>query len=262
MYNLSLPLTFSAFLIGIAVYYFGKRKNLQLMDDAFKILSEKSGERLINLDLAEYSTMGRTYLVQLKPEQSLKNFRIHFALIQRHLILSRIASYFRKRKDYILIEADPTDKIVHRYQLEILPTRDQKNIKALADMLNRLEKMRIRSAKFSETFSIWANDPDFFLAAFQKQPQIIKNIYSQRNNINRVSIYPLESPSIRLVAEIAEELKPSILMDILFELTSIIMTLAKMGYYVKQRKPGIRIIEDKTIEEEKKKREKDRRYRI
>jgi len=262
MYNLSLPLTFSAFILGIAVYYFGKKKNLQLMDDTFRIFNERSGERLIKLDLAEYSTMGRTYLGELKPELSLENFRIHITLVQRHLILSRIASILRKRKDYILIEADPIDKIVHRYQLEILPRRDEKNIKALVDMLNRLEKINIKSAKFADIFSIWVNDPELFIAAFQKQPQIIKNIYTQRNNIIRVSIYPLESPSIRLAAELTEELKPSVLMDILFELTSGIITLGKKGYYAKQRTAGLGIIEDKTLEDDKKKREREKRYKI
>jgi hypothetical protein len=244
MYNLSLPLTFSAFILGIAVYYFGKKKNLQLMDDTFRIFNERSGERLIKLDLAEYSTMGRTYLGELKPELSLENFRIHITLVQRHLILSRIASILRKRKDYILIEADPIDKIVHRYQLEILPRRDEKNIKALVDMLNRLEKINIKSAKFADIFSIWVNDPELFIAAFQKQPQIIKNIYTQRK------------------AELTEELKPSVLMDILFELTSGIITLGKKGYYAKQRTAGLGIIEDKTLEDDKKKREREKRYKI
>ena len=48
----------------------------------------------------------------------------------------------------------------------------------------------------------------------------------------------------------------------MFDLPSAIITLGKKGYYAKQRTSGLRIIEDKTLEDEKKKQEREKRFRI
>ncbi|MHA2246720.1 MAG: hypothetical protein ACXADY_17385 [Candidatus Hodarchaeales archaeon] len=256
----SLILALFTVVIGLGVYYFGKKINLTLMDNAFDIISREKGELVVDYNLAERSTIGRTYLVELKPGLSLENLRIHFTMVPRHLIVSRIATFIRKRKDYILIEADPSDKIVHRYQIEILRMHDEKSIKALVDMLGLLEKINIGGPNFDRIFGIWVNNPEFFEAAFNKEQKIIKNIYGQRHHITRVSFYPLESPSIRLVAELSAGVHPTRLMDILSDLTTVVTSLAKKGYYAKQKQFSP-VVKDRKLEEEKQKK-LDKRYKV
>ncbi|MFX0013930.1 MAG: hypothetical protein ACFFB2_12905 [Promethearchaeota archaeon] len=259
LYNGSLIFASLTIIIGIVTYYFGKKKNLQLMDSTYNSINKGTEQKITNFKLVERSTMGRTYFVETKPDLPLKDFRIHFALVHRHLLLSKIASMIRKRRDFILLEADPADKIVHRYQFEILPNREQKNIKALYDMLKHLHTLETQSSKFNETFIIKVNDFEFFKKILEEQSDIIKKIYAQKEQIIRISLYPLESPSIRLAAEINESLKPKLLFDILFELTSGITSLAKKGYFSKQKQIP-RVIKDTTIEKDKKK--LDDRYKI
>lgn len=247
-------------IIGIIVYFVGKKKNLQLMDHAFKLVNHTGGDKIVNFDLVEESTIGRTYLGEVKPELSLTNFRVHFAMVQRHLLLSKIASILKKRCDYILLEAEPSDRVVKRYQLEILPKREEKRIKALVEMLGKLETMEIGNPKLEEIFIFRVNDAEFFHKAFHVGKRLIKNLYSQRNHLIRLSYYPLETPSIRLVAELNERFNPKILIEILFDLTTNITKLGNKGYYAKQR--HLRVFKDKNVEKDKQRRYKDRRRRF
>ncbi len=254
----SLTLAFIFVVIGMTVYFFGKKENLRLMDDTFELFKQQSGDKATKFDLVEKSTMGRTYLIELQPESNLSNLRLHLTLVYRHLILSRIGAVLRKTKDYLLLEADPNDKIVKRYQLEILPRREDKRIKALTDMLGKLEKIDIGSRKFEEVLNIWVNDPEFFKTIFTRETQITKKLFAQRNQIVRVSFYPLSSPSIRLVTELNEGIRPKLLLEILSDLTAAIISLGTKGFYSKQKSVGI--VKDKTIEKDERK--IDERYKI
>jgi len=258
--NLSLPFAFIVLIIGLVIYISGKKKNLMIMDTTIALFQKEKGEHIAEFKLAETATDGRTYLVELKEGLSIQNIRIHFTLIPRHLIISYVGAIIRKRKDYLLIEADPTDKVVYRYQLEIIPLREEKRIKSLVDMLGRLEKINLTSSKYEEKWGVWVNDPDFFRAVFQTKPEIVKNLFSQRNHVVRVSYYPLDTPSIRLVSENIEFVDSVKVMDILFDLTSTIETLGTKKFYTKQ-KEGLRTIQDDKAEEEKAKR-KDKRFKI
>ncbi|MFX1285988.1 MAG: hypothetical protein ACFFB5_20260 [Promethearchaeota archaeon] len=249
----SFALTLLALITGILVYFLGKRKNLMIMNKAFKATKQSSKDWITNFELVEESTTGRTYLLEVKPDLSIKNFRVHFTMVNRHLILSKIASIIRKRRDYILLEADPSDKVVKRYQLEVLPRREEKSIKALLDMLGKLEPLELGSSRLEEKFIFRVNDSDLFLTAFKKGKNIIRNLYSMRDHLIRLSYYPLESPSIRIVAELTESLNPRPLMNILFNLTANIADLGKKNYYSKKRTIGLRIHEDKTVEKDKQK---------
>lgn len=258
--NLSLPLAFVVLITGLIVYIRGKRKNLLIMDSTIELFKKEKGEYIAEFKLAERATDGRTYLVELKKGLSLQNVRIHFTLIPRHLIISYVGALIRKRKDYLLIEADPTDKVVYRYQMEIIPLREEKRIKSLVDMLGQLEKINLTSSKYEEKWGVWVNDPDFFRSVFQNKPEIVKNLFSQRNHVVRVSYYPLDTPSIRLVSENIEFVNSVKVMDILFDLTSTIETLGTKKYYTKQ-KEGLRTFQDDKAEEEKAK-QKDKRFKI
>ena len=239
------------------VYFYGKRENLRLMDNTFGLFKQQTENVVTEYDLAEKSTIGRTYLLELKPDANITNLRLHFTVLPRHLIVSRIGSILRKRSDYLLLEGDPNDKVVKRYQLEILPRREEKRIEALADMLGRMNIIEIGSRKFEQDFIIWVNDQEFFKSIFKKHDQIVKNIYFHKNQIVRISFYPLESPSIRLVIELTEGIRPKLLLDILNELTAAIITTGKKGYFAKT---GLRIVKDTTLEADKEK--VDDRYKI
>ncbi|UCG01173.1 MAG: hypothetical protein JSW11_16335 [Candidatus Heimdallarchaeota archaeon] len=246
----TITLSLLTVLIGLIVYYFGKKRNLWLMENTFSSISHGSGKRITELKLVEESTMGRTYLAEVKPDLSVTNFRIHFTMVHRHLILSKIASIIRKRRDYILLEADPSDKVVNRYQLEILPRREHNRIKKLVDMLGKLQTLEIRNPRFEESFIARVNDSDFFEAIFQKNKRLIQILFNQRNHIVRVSLYPLESPSIRVVAELNEQVNPKLLIDVIFFSAAAITSVAKKGFFAKQ-KAGLRVVPDKTLEKDK-----------
>jgi len=256
----SLTLASIAVLIGLSVFYFGRKKNIRLMDNSFNLIQKDKENNGWKFKLAEKSTHGRTYLVDLNKDLLLKDFRIHFTLIPRHLVISRIGSLIRKRKDYLLIEADPTDKIAFRYQIEIMPYREEKRRKALFDMLGKLQKMNIGNPQFEKSLGIWVNDPEFFTAVFQDKPQILRTLFSYRDNIVRLSLYPLEHPSIRLVTELSEGIELTKLIDTLFDLTAAIVNIGSKGFYAK-RKDQLRIIKDKKLEEEKQ-RHGDRKFKI
>ena len=258
--NLSLPLAIIAITIGLLVYRFGKKKNLMIMDSTIELFQKEKGDNIAEFKLAETATDGRTYLVELKEGLSLQNIRIHFTMIPRHLVISYVGALIRKRKDYLLIEANPTNNVVYRYQIEIIPLREEKRIKNLVDMLGQLEKITLTSSKYEEKWGVWVNDPDFFRSVFQNKPEIVKNLFSQRTHVVRVSYYPLDSPSIRLVSENIEFVNSVKVMDILFDLTSTIETLGTKKYYTKQ-KEALRTFQDDKAEEEKAK-QKDKRFKI
>jgi hypothetical protein len=251
IYLPSLALSLSVLMIGLLNYYFGKKKNIQLMDYYFELFKKASGTQFKEIKMAEESTIGRTYLLTVKSDKSLEDFRLHFTMVQRHLIISRLISKLRKRRDYGLLEAEPKDKVVKRYQLEILAKHDEKRIESLAEMLGKLETLNIGSNRFEEFFIIRVNDSDFFKAVFQKEQEIIKYIYAIRNSIVRISYYPLERPSIRLVTNMDNDINPKLLFNILFELTSTIVFLGKKSYYSKQRSVASRLVKDVTLEKDK-----------
>jgi hypothetical protein len=242
-------------IVGLIFYVRGKRKNHEIMDKTFKLIEKSGKDRITKFERVEESTIGRTYLGEVKQGLSITDFRVHFTMVQRHLILSRIAAVIRNRCDYVLFEAEPSDKVVKRYQLEILPKREEKRIKALIEMLGQLKRIDIGSPQLEEIFIFRVNDEELFVKALRKEKGIIRNLYSQRNHIVRLSYYPLEKPSIRLVAELIDGINPKQLIDILFDLTMNISELGRKGYYAKQR-GSLRVVKDENLEKDKHRRDK------
>ncbi|MFW9905509.1 MAG: hypothetical protein ACFFFH_14300 [Candidatus Thorarchaeota archaeon] len=243
-------------ILGLVVYRQGKRKNYQIMDTYFKLIQKSGKDRFTDFKMVEKSTIGRTYLGEVKPGLSLTDFRVHFTMVHRHLILSKIAAIVRNRRDYVLFEAEPSDNVVKRYQLEILPKREEKRIKALVKMLGQLERIDIGSPQLEDIFIFRVNDEELFVKALRKGKGVIKNLYTQKNQLVRLSYYPLEKPSIRLVAELTDGLNPKQLMDVLFDLTTNIADLGRKGFYAKRRS-GLRVVKDENLEKDKRRRAKD-----
>lgn len=244
----TLGLSFLAVLTGLLIYVHGKRKNNRIMDYSIENLEKRASNWDINFQLDESSTFGRTYRAELQPNLAVENLRIHFTMVQRHLIMSKLGSLLRKRKDFLLVESDPRDKIVHRYQLEILARNDEKRIKALVDMLGMLEDISSRNPTLDAEFIIRVNDREFFETIFEKSPNLLKIIYSIRDALVRVSLYPLATPSIRIVAELNENTKPSLILRLLLELVAEITKLAKKGFYTKQQVAPV--TKDPTLKDE------------
>ncbi|MFW9778457.1 MAG: hypothetical protein ACFFE8_06335 [Candidatus Heimdallarchaeota archaeon] len=245
----TLALSSLVVIIGLLIYVLGKRKNLRIMDISIGQIEQKSKNWVTEFQLDEFSTIGRTYRTELQPNLAVKNLRIHFTMVQRHLLMSKIGSLLRRRKDYLLVEADPQDKIVHRYQIEILNRNDEGRIKALVDMLGMLVDISSRNPTIDENFIIRVNDREFFQTIFESNPNLLKIIYSIRENLVRVSLYPLATPSIRIVTELNERTQPSLSLRLLLELVTEITRLGKKGFYMKQQVP--RVTKDPTIKEEK-----------
>jgi hypothetical protein len=240
-------------IIGLVVYYIGKKTNINLMDSSFNKFKNISKGKIKNLELVESDTIGRTYLGEVEEGSSLINFRLHFTMIHRHLIISRVASLVKKKFDYVLFEADPADKVVKRYQIEVLNKDDKKRIESLADMLYKLEHLPLGSRKFEEEFIIRVNDLEFFQAAFKKDPQIIKYLYSVRHSLIRLSYYPLAQPSIRMVALLKEDLNPKFFLEILFNLTEAMSYLGQKSFYSKKPVGDSQVIKDISLEKGKRK---------
>jgi hypothetical protein len=218
------------------------------MDSSFNKFKNISTGRIKNLELVEADTIGRTYLGEVEEGGSLMNFRMHFTLVHRHLIISRVASLVKKKFDYVLFEADPIDKVVKRYQIEIMNKDDKKRIESLADMLYQLEHLPLGSMKFEEEFIIRVNDLEFFQAVFKKDPQIIKYLYSIRHSLIRLSYYPLAQPSIRMVALLKENTNPKFFLEILFKLTDAMAIIGEKSFYSKKPTSESQVVKDISLE--------------
>lgn len=221
------------------------------MDLAFARFEKASKGKLISTKLVEASTVGRTYLAEVDEKSPLEDVRLHFTLVQRHLVISKLATLVRKKHDYVLFEANPQDKIVHRYQIEILRKNDKDRIKSLADMLYQLKHVSVGSAKFEDEFLIRVNDEEFFKAIFSKSPQVVKYLYGMRRSLLRLSYYPLSVPSIRFVAELEESFNPSLILNTIIDLTSAIADLGNKGHYAKKRSSETKIRKDPSLEKDK-----------
>jgi hypothetical protein len=223
------------------------------MDSSYKKFLNSHGGKISEVKLVEANTTGRTYLGNAEEGFSITNFRLHFALYQRHLILSRLTTLIRKRDNYALFEADPTNKVVKRYQIEMLNKNEKKRIESLTDMLYKLHHLPIGSAQFEEEFLIRVNDAEFFQAVFKKSPQLVKYLYSLRSSLIRLSYYPLTQPSIRIVSKLDDAFNPKLHMAILIELTATIASLGQKGYYAKKKSADLRIAKDISLEKDKRK---------
>jgi hypothetical protein len=223
------------------------------MDSSFAKFEKASKGKLAAIKLVETSTIGRTYLAEVDENSPLEDVRLHFTLVHRHLVISKLATLVRKKQDYVLFEANPQDMIVKRYQLEILDKGDKDRIKTLADMLYELEHVSVGSARFEENFLVRVNDEEFFKAIFAKSPQIIKYIYGMRDSFHRLSYYPLASPSIRFVAELKKDFNPNLILNSIIELTSAITKLGNRGHYAKKRSAETKITKDPSLERDERK---------
>lgn len=243
-----------AIVIGLLTYFFGGKKNIQLMETSYESLKQGSKKWISEFTLDKEGSSGRTYLIETKTGSPIEDVRVHFLLVPRHLMVSRVAARLKKRRDFVFIAADPSNEVLKRYQMEIFPKKNQKGIKKLIDILDKLDTYETGNKIMDETLLIKINDKEIINVIFQQDKNIFRSLYTLRDNIERISFYPFESPSIRFIVLLNDRLQQKLFINFVFNFTAIMTTLAKKEYFSKPRKTSLGLYRDKTDAKDKDKR--------
>ncbi|MFX1504584.1 MAG: hypothetical protein ACFFDC_00575 [Promethearchaeota archaeon] len=184
----------------------GRRKNQKIMELARDALLEVFEEEFDDLIMEEKSSNGGLLVPKYKKSQniSFKDFRVVFALEERHLMLSVIISWFSGVNDYIAFEANSKKgKIATKVQ--IIPKHEEGQIKKHQELLFKLEEIELGIKQLDEFFLLKATSQragTFFLG----DKNLLKLLHNVRKSIVRISINSAEDPSIRIYARINEDL--------------------------------------------------------
>ncbi len=184
----------------------GRRKNRKIMKLARDALLEIFSEDFDDLIMDQMSSNGGLLYPRYKKGKTIpfKDFRVVFALEERHLMLSVIISWFSGVKDYIAFEANARKgKIATKVQ--IIPKKEEGQIKKHQELLFKLTDIKLNVPKLENNFVIKATSQrsgGFFLG----DKELLKQIYTLRDILVRVSVDSAEDPSIRIYAKINEDL--------------------------------------------------------
>jgi hypothetical protein len=246
-----------ALITGIVVYFVGSKKNIRMLENSYVSLKEGSKDWASEFSFDKEGPSGRTLVIETKSKSPLKFVRAHILLIPRHLMVSLVAAKLKKRRDRLFIAADPTDETLKRYQIEILPIKEKKRIEELTEMLKKLDMYKTGNKTLDETLIIKANSVRLLSDLFQQEKELLRNLYRLRDNIERISFYPFETPSLRFIAFIDDRLQQRLFINFVFNFTEFITTIATKNHFIKQRKASLRLYRDDTLDKDKSK-----RYRI
>jgi hypothetical protein len=186
----------------------GRRKNHKIIrlsrDALLEVFSEEFDDLII--DQESLSSNGGLLSPEYKKSQTIpfKDFRVVFALEERHLMLSVIISWFAGVKDYIALEAN-AKKGKLPTKVQIIPKEEEGQIKKHQDLLFKLDDVELKVSKIDEFFVIKATSQrsgTYFLG----EKNLLKLIYSVRNTLVRISIDSSDDPSIRIYAKINDQL--------------------------------------------------------
>ena len=184
----------------------GRRKNQKIMDLTREALLEIFEEEFEDLIMEEKSSNGGLLIPKYKRSQniSFKDFRVVFALEERHLMLSVIISWFAGVNDYIALEANANKGKIST-KVQIIPKHEEGQIKKHQDLLFKLEEIELGIKQLDEFFLLKATSKragSYFLG----DKNLLKLLHNIRKVVVRVSIDSAEDPSIRVYARINEEL--------------------------------------------------------
>lgn len=184
----------------------GRRKNRKIMNLAREALLEVFAEEFDDLVMEEMSSNGGILVPKYKKTQniSFKDFRVVFALEERHLMLSVFISWFAGVNDYIALEANSRIGKVPT-KIQIIPKNEEGQIKKHQELLFKLEEIELGIKQLDEFFLLKATSQrtgTYFLG----DKNLLKLLHNIRKVIVRVSIDSAEDPSIRIYARINEEL--------------------------------------------------------
>jgi hypothetical protein len=183
----------------------GRRKNYKIMELARDALLEIFEEEFDDLIMEEKSSNGGLLVPKYKSQNlSFKDFRVVFALEERHLMLSVIISWFAGVNDYIALEANSKKgKIATKVQ--IIPKHEDGQIKKHQDLLFKLEEIELGIKQLDEFFLIKATSQragTYFLG----DKALLRLLHNIRKSVVRISLNSAEDPSIRIYARINEDL--------------------------------------------------------
>ena len=123
------------------------------MDLTREALLEIFEEEFEDLIMEEKSSNGGLLKPKYKKSQniSFKDFRVVFALEERHLMLSVIISWFAGVNDYIALEANAKKGKIST-KVQIIPKHEEGQIKKHQDLLFKLEEIELGIKQLDEFF--------------------------------------------------------------------------------------------------------------
>ncbi len=184
----------------------GRRKNHKIINVSKDALLEIFSNEFDDLVTDQLSSNGGLLFPKYKKSSNIpfKDFRVVFALEERHLMLSVIISWFSGVNDYIAIEGN-AKKGKLPAKIQIIPNHEEGQIKKHQDLLFQLKDIKLNSELLDQFFLIRATSVkmgSFFLI----DKPLLKQIYSIRESLVRLSVDSSEDPSIRLYCRINKEL--------------------------------------------------------
>ncbi|MHA2345283.1 MAG: hypothetical protein ACXACP_01055 [Candidatus Hodarchaeales archaeon] len=184
----------------------GRRKNHKIINVSKDALLEVFSDEFDDLIIEQLSSNGGLLFPQYKKSQSIhfKDFRVVFALEERHLMLSVVISWFSGQSDYIAMEANPKKGRINT-KIQIIPNKEEGQIKKHQDLLFSLEDLELNVERIDELFLIRASSKRTGMY-FLGNKELLKQLYAIREAVVRISIDSSDNPSVRIYAKIDKNL--------------------------------------------------------
>jgi hypothetical protein len=184
----------------------GRRKNHKIVKLAREALLEVFSNEFEDLIIDQLSSNGGLLLPKYttSPSLSFRDFRVVFALEERHLMLSVIISWFSGVNDYIAFEANPKKGKIPT-TVQIIPKKEEGQIKKHQDLLFELNDVELGVKKLDDFF-VMKSTSKRMGTYFLGEKNLLRIIHSTRNVIVRISINSADDPSIRVYARINPDL--------------------------------------------------------
>lgn len=202
--------------IGFTLYllWSGRRKNKKIMDKTRELLMNAFEEEFDDLIFDQLSSNGALLYPKMKNNAKFdfKNFRIVFALEERHLMLSVIISWFSGTSDYLAIEADPKGKKFTE-KIQIIPRHEEGHINKFSELLLTLEDIDFGVRTIDETFDVRASSKRLGYELLADK-ELLKILYAMKDYLVRVSVDPSDDPPYRIYVRIKEGLDISMVKDL------------------------------------------------
>lgn len=218
--DLFLPLLGPGLILFYTFYllWAGRRKNHKIIEVHRKLLLDVFSDEFDDLIVDQLSSNGGLLFPRYKKSHSapFKNFRVVFALEERHLMLSVIISKFSGTKDYIAFEADARKGKLPT-KIQIVPRHEEGQIRKHQDLLFSLDPITLEVPRIDEFFVIKATSQKSGLY-FLGEKDLLKLIYNNREYMVRLSIDSADDPAIRIYARITEDLELKRLYDLFMTL--------------------------------------------
>ncbi|MHA1215401.1 MAG: hypothetical protein ACTSPG_08885 [Candidatus Hodarchaeales archaeon] len=188
------------------LWWSGRRKNQKIMNLSREGLLEVFSKEFDDLIMDQMSSNGGLLFPKYKKSSVIpfKDFRVVFALEERHLMLSVIISWFSGSNDYIALEANPRKGKIST-KIQIIPNHEEGQIKKHQDLLFTLNEVELGVKQLDEFFVIKATSTRSGTYFLSDKP-LLKQLYAVKDFIVRISIDSSEDPSVRVYARINDKL--------------------------------------------------------